>query len=160
MKFLDLCLMVATAAAEDYTTCDFNGQPEGTPWGNFEMMMIQDVTDQQVCIDTIEALEDFLTLDICLLGMIDSDTSAIQCAYVTATSAIDVPDIRIEKTNEDGTVEFGYAWVAGELMDNLIEEEAPVEEEDEDEDEDDEDDLSTRMAASAFALAGLAIVNF
>jgi hypothetical protein len=159
MKFLDLCLMVATAAAEDYTTCDFNGQPEGTPWGNLEMLMIQDVTDQQVCIDTVEALENFLTLDICLMGYVDPDDSSLMCAYVTATSAIDVPDIRIEKINEDGSVEFGHAWVAGEKMDDIIEEEAPVEEEVEDEDEDDEDDLSTRMAASAFALAGLAIVN-
>lgn len=158
MKFLDLCLMVATAAAEDYTTCEFPGQPDDTPWGNFEMMMIQDVTDQQVCIDTIEALENFLTLDICLYGYVDPETSAIECAYVTATSAIDVPDIRIEMINEDGSVEFGHAWVAGEKMDDIIEEEAPVEEEVED--EDDEDDLSTRMAVSAFALAGLAIVNF
>jgi hypothetical protein len=91
-------------------------------------------------------------------GIISASTSEILCSYVSATSGLDAPDIRIEAAAaEDGVVSFAHAWVAGELLDDIIEEEAPVEEEDE---EEDEDDLSTRMAASAFALAGLAMVNF
>jgi hypothetical protein len=40
MKFIELSIMVATAAAEDYTTCDFESQPDDTPWGSFQMIMV------------------------------------------------------------------------------------------------------------------------